>query len=76
MPRFVVLIPVSVASPKAAPATATLTSSRRMTDVVDPRIDRLIVEREDVVRPEKDRHHIGEAAFVDVATVRGKVQPG
>ena len=24
MPRFVVLIPVSVASPKAAPATATL----------------------------------------------------
>ena len=33
MPRFVVLIPDSVASPKAAPATATLPSRRLMTDV-------------------------------------------
>ncbi len=33
MPRFAVLIPVSVASPKATPATATLSSARRMADV-------------------------------------------
>ncbi len=33
MPRFVVLIPVSVASPKAPSATATLLSTRRVTDV-------------------------------------------
>ena len=33
MPRFEGLIHVSVASPKAAPATATLLSTRRMTDV-------------------------------------------
>ena len=43
-------------------------------DVVDARIDRVVVEREDVVGAEEDRGHVGKAALVGVAAVRNKVE--